>query len=210
MIRKVLPAVIAAVVIAVAGYSEPVEAQILGGLTTASVEEVGASKVGGYLGITGDFTGIMGQFRYGVASSFDLGAKVAYVDFSDPAGSSLTLNAEGKIQLLDVYLHDPVDLALGPDVTFFKVHDVTNWYFGGFVIISKEFMLSNGKPLVPYGRVGMRLHRAEFAGEAQSDLDTGIMVGIEYGIGGYTMLIGELMIEDTGTGIWGGVQYQLP
>jgi hypothetical protein len=210
MIRRVLPAAVTALVVALAGHTGSAEAQILGGLTSASVEEVGASKVGGYLGITGDFTGIMGQFRYGVASSFDLGAKIAYVDISDPAGSSFALSADGKIQLLDVFLQDPVDLALGPDVTFFKVHDVTNWYFGGFVILSKEFALSNGKPLTPYGRVGMRLHRSEFAGAATSDLDTGIMVGIEYGIGGYTALLGELMIEDTGTGIWAGVQYQLP
>jgi hypothetical protein len=201
---------VATLVVAFAGHTDTAEAQILGGLTTASVEEVGASKVGGYLGITGDFTSIMGQYRYGVASSFDLGAKIAYVDFSDPAGSSFALSAEGKIQLLDVFLKDPLDLALGPDVTFFKVHDVTNWYFGGFVVLSKEFPLSNGKPLTPYGRVGMRLHRAEYQGTSTSDFDSGIMVGIEYGMGGYTSLYGELMIEDTGTGIWGGVQYQLP
>ena len=62
-------------------------------------------------------------------------------------------------QLLDVFLNDPVDLSMGPDVTYFKASDVTNWYFGGFVMISKEFYLGNGKPLSPYARLGVRMHR---------------------------------------------------
>ena len=117
-------------------------AQILGALSTASVEEVGAKKVGAYLGITGDYVSLMGQFRYGVAPSFDLGVKGAYVDFSEGGGSTAAFNGDAKIQLLDVYLQDPIDLSIGPELTYFRAHDVSNWYFGGYVALSKEFLLA--------------------------------------------------------------------
>jgi hypothetical protein len=100
-------------------------AQLLGSMSTASVEEVGASKVGGYVGVTNDFVSLAGQYRFGVASSFDLGAKAAYVDFSSPLGNSLALNADAKIQILDIFLQDPVDLSLGPEVTYFRVNGIT-------------------------------------------------------------------------------------
>jgi hypothetical protein len=187
----------------------PAGAQLLAGFTTAGVETPGARKVGGYVGITDDFTSLGGQARYGIAPSFDLGAKVAYVDFQSPFGSSLGLNADGKIQILDVYLHDPVDLAVGPEVTYFRVNEVTNWYFGAYVAISKEYILSNGKGLTPYGRVGVRLHRVESDTFDDDELNTGVGLGAEYAIAGYTSLWGEITIEDAGTGAFVGFLYEL-
>jgi len=184
--------------------------QLLGNLSTASVEEVGAKKVGGYLGLTGDYVSLTGQFRYGVASSFDLGVKAAYVDFSDGGGSSAAFNADAKIQLLDVYLEDPVDLALGPDLTYFRAQDVSHWYFGGYVILSKEFTLDNGRPLSPYTRLGVRMHRIESSVGEQDEFDLGFAGGLEYGFTGYAQAYGEVVIEDTGSGMYFGVQYQLP
>ena len=185
-------------------------AQLLGSMSTASVEEVGASKVGGYVGVTNDFVSLAGQYRFGVASSFDLGAKAAYVDFSSPLGNSLALNADAKIQILDIFLQDPVDLSLGPEVTYFRVNGVTNWYFGGFVLVSREYARNNGRPLTPYARVGLRMHRIETDAGDEDDFDTGIAAGAEYGLSGYTTLFGEIVIEDAGTGLYAGVQYQLP
>ena len=190
--------------------SRPAGAQLLGGLSTASVEEVGAKKVGGYLGLTGDFVSLMGQFRYGVAPSFDLGVKTAFVDFSNGAGSSVAFNADAKIQLLDVYLQDPVDLALGPEITYFKFSDVSNWYFGGFISMSKEYTLDNGRPLTPYARVGLRMQRIETPTSDTDEFDVGFAGGVEYGISGYTQIYGEVIIEDSGTGMYVGAQYQLP
>jgi len=184
-------------------------AQVLGGTATAAVEEVGAKIVGGYVGITDDFVSLMGQVRYGVTSSFDLGAKAAFVDFEDPAGSSLALNADGRIQLLDVYLQDPVDVALGPEVTYFRSNGVTNWYFGGYLTMSKEFTLSNGQIMTPYGRVGLRFHRVESDFFDDDEFDAGISLGTKYGLTGYTSLWGEVTIEDVGTGVYLGAQYQL-
>lgn len=188
----------------------PASAQLLGAMSTAAVEEVGAQKVGGYVGITGDFVALTGQFRLGVASSLDMGVKAAYVDFNSPGGSSLALNADLKIQILDIYLQDPIDLSLGPDVTYFRASDVTNWYFGGFILVSREYALSNGKPLSPYARLGLRLHRAESAGTSTDDFDIGFAGGVEYGLSGYTSVFGEIVIEDMGTGFYVGAQYQLP
>lgn len=186
------------------------EAQLLGAMATAAVEEVGSQKVGGYVGVTGEFVSLAAVYRLGVASSFDLGFKAAFVDFQSPSGSSLAMNADAKIQILDVFLHDPVDLSIGPEVTFFKNQDVTNWYFGGFISASKEFTLSNGRPLTPYGRVGLRMHRYESAIVNSDKFDTGLIGGMEYGVSGYTTLYGEIVLEDSGTGLHVGFQYQLP
>jgi hypothetical protein len=186
------------------------QGQLLGHLSTASVEEVGAKKVGGYLGLTGDFVSITGQFRYGIANSFDLGVKAAFVDFADGGGSSVAFNTDAKIQLLDVYLQDPVDLAIGPDLSYFRAHDVTHWYFGGFLVLSKEFTMDNGKPLSPYTRLGVRMHRSESDLGQADDLDMGFAGGLEYGVSGYTQIYGEVVIEDTGTGVYVGAGYQLP
>lgn len=185
-------------------------AQLLGSLSTASVEEVGAKKVGGYLGLTGDFVSLLGQFRYGVAPSFDLGVKAAFVDFSNNGGSSVAFNADAKVQLLDVYLQDPVDLAIGPEITYFTLNDVSNWYFGGFIAVSKEWTLDNGRPLTPYSRVGLRMQRIEAPTGDADEFDVGFAGGVEYGISGYTQIYGEVIIEDSGTGMYVGAQYQLP
>jgi hypothetical protein len=187
----------------------PASAQLLAGFSTAAVETPGVRKLGGYAGITDDFTTLGGQIRYGVASSFDLGAKVAYVDFQSPFGTSLGLNADGKIQILDVFLHDPVDLAVGPEATYFRSDGVTNWYFGAYVAISKEYILSNGRGLTPYGRVGLRLHRVETDAYNEDKLNSGLGLGAEYAIAGYTSLWGEATIEDAGTGVFLGFSYEL-
>lgn len=209
MVRRLSVSLFA--VIATWWVSPPnVHAQLLGGLSTASVEEVGAKKVGGYLGLTGDFVSLMGQFRYGVAPSFDLGIKGAFIDFSEGGGSSVAFNADAKIQLLDMYLHDPVDLAIGPELTYFRAHDISNWYFGGYLTMSKEYALDNGRPLTPYARVGLRMHRMESDTSDSDEFDAGFAGGVEYGISGYTTLYGEVLIEDLGTGIYVGAQYQLP
>ena len=210
MIRKQL---IWTWVLCIAGAVAPThtsEAQLLGAMATASVEEVGSQRVGGYVGVTGDFVSLAAIYRLGVASSFDFGFKAAFVDFQSPNGSSLAMNVDAKIQVLDVFLHDPVDLSIGPEVTFFKSQDVTNWYIGGFISASKEFKLSNGKPLTPYGRVGLRMHRYESGLVNSDEFDTGLIGGMEYGVSGYTSLYGEIVLEDSGTGLHVGFQYQLP
>jgi hypothetical protein len=209
MYRTLFKGVVATLIIML-GIVPAADAQLLGQMSTASVEEVGARKLGGYVGLTGDFVSLTGQFRYGIASSFDMGAKAAFVDFNDNGGSSVAFNADAKIQLLDVFLHDPVDLSMGPDVTYFKASDVTNWYFGGFVMISKEFYLGNGKPLSPYARLGVRMHRLSSSLGDSDDLDAGFAGGVEYSISGYTQIYGEIVIEDVGTGMYVGAQYQLP
>jgi len=186
-----------------------VHAQLLGGLSTAAVETPGAQKIGGFVGITDDFVSLAGMARIGIASSFDLGAKVAFIDFQAPLGSSLGLNADGKIQILDVFLHDPFDLAVGPEVTYFRINDVTNWYFGAYVSGSKEYILNNGRGLTPYGRIGLRLHRVESDAFHDNKLNTGVGAGVAYEISGYTSIWGELTIEDAGTGVLFGFLYEL-
>jgi len=152
----------------------------------------------------------MGQFRYGVAPSFDLGVKGAYVDFSEGGGSTAAFNGDAKIQLLDVYLQDPIDLSIGPELTYFRAHDVSNWYFGGYVALSKEFLLDNNRPLSPYVRLGARMHRLESPTGQDDEFDLGFSGGVEYGVSGYTQIYGEVVIEDTGSGLYVGAQYQLP
>jgi len=202
-------AMIVCVLTMVAALAPPATAQLLGGLSTAAVETAGAQKVGGTVGITDEFVSLGGLARIGIASSFDLGAKVAFVDFQAPLGSSLGLNADGKFQILDVFLQDPFDLAVGPEVTYFRVENVTNWYFGAYVAVSKEFILDNGRGLTPYGRVGLRLHRVESDTFDDDELNTGVGVGAAYEIAGYTSLWGELTIEDAGTGALFGFLYEL-
>jgi len=209
MIRRTVHVVVLAGIVITGIGQQEAAAQLLGGQATAAVEEVGAQIVGGHVGITGDFVSLVGQFRYGVTSSFDMGAKAAFVDFEAPGVSSLALNADGRIQILDVFLQDPVDVAFGPEVTYFRAEGVTNWFFGGYAVVSKEFMLSNGKPLAPYSRLGVRMQKTEVGTTSSSDLDTGVSFGAKYGISGYTSLWAEILIEDAGTGLYVGAQYQL-
>jgi hypothetical protein len=184
-------------------------AQLLGGLSTGAVETPGAQKIGGVVGITDDFVSLSGMARIGIASSFDLGAKVAYVDFKSPLGTSLGLNADAKIQILDVFLQDPFDLAVGPEMSYFRIADVTNWYFGAYVAGSKEFILTNGRGITPYARIGLRLHRAESDAAQENELNSGVGAGVAYEIAGYTSIWGELSIEDAGTGVFIGFLYEL-
>ena len=209
MFSNITRGVCTAVLLCAACWPGPASAQLLGALSTAAVEEVGAQKIGGFVGITDHFISLAGQVRYGVASSFDLGAKAAFIDFESGAGSSVGLNADGRIQILDVFLQDPVDLAVGPEVTYFQVNDVSNWFFGAYVAVSREFILDNGKGLTPYGRVGVRLHRVETDAGGEDDTNTGLVAGLEYAVAGYTSLWAEVMFEDAGTGVNVGFQYEL-
>ena len=76
--------------------------------------------------------------------------------------------------------------------------------------MSKEYTLDNGRPLTPYGRVGLRMQRIETPTSDTDEFDVGFAGGVEYGISGYTQIYGEVIIEDTGTGMYVGAQYQLP
>jgi len=137
--------------------SVPSQAQLLGQVSTARTLERGANDVGGYLGLFEDFTTVFGQYRHGLSGNLDFGLQGGIVD-PDVRGADAGLIIGGDLKWMVMSAGaDPFDMALDARASLYDISNVSVFSVGGLVLISRDYRLSQGSNLSPYGGVNIRI-----------------------------------------------------
>jgi len=189
----------------------PAQAQFLGQLSTARTLPVGKYDLGGYFGVYEDAFAFFGQFRGGAADHLDLGMKLGVINYDPPgkngSNTGVILGGDLKYQLLDAKLKDPFDLSIGAGFEFFSVKDYDSFSFGANFCGSKDFPLSKGRVITPYGRLNLRGERApDEVGRKETDFQAGLNPGVSLRVTTDLQILGEFQFDDN-FGFIGGLTY---
>jgi hypothetical protein len=135
------------------------QAQFLGQMSHARVQEQGSSLIGGYAGIYDDnAVSFFGQYRFGMASYLDGGFKLGFLDPGSGADAGIAVQGDLRYQILHQKLRDPLDLSLGGGAEFFFGDNFTviSFLFNGMG--SYRFAQANGRGCSRHGP-GIRAER---------------------------------------------------
>ena len=194
----------------------PVHAQLLGQVTTAKTLQPGTQDLGGYLGAFDGATTVFGQYRRGISSNVDFGVQAGIIDHGPDA--SVIFGGDLKFNIMSTAT-DPFDLALDARSSFYDVGSVSVFALGGSVIISRDYPLTQGTLLTPYGGVNVRIEHASFdydlnaraaaaVDDNETDLDIGGVAGVKWELSDLIDALGEVVIDDD----WGlviGLNFKL-
>jgi len=199
----------------------PASAQFLGQLTPAPTVHKGDALLGAYLGVYEDAFSLFGQFRYGIATYFDLGFKMGMIDLDPGYGESnagLTIGGDVKYWFMEQRTGDPLDVSVGAGTEYLNVSDYSLFSLGGNVIASYQIRYDETKSVTPYGRLNMRWERQSFKGSGspppgwkkgpRDDMGVALALGAELKLSSDLYLVGELEIDDN-VGFVGGVNYNV-
>lgn len=211
--------------------SVPAQAQLLGQVTTAKTLSPGTQDLGGFLGAFDHGTTVFGQYRRGLSNSLDFGVQAGIID---PEGSgsdaSVIFGGDLKYNIMSTGT-DPFDMALDARSLFYDVGPKSLFSIGGSVIISRDYRLTQGSLLSPYGGVNIRMdhtsvnvHDVDFvpaakhgqrgdlraaAGDgSENDLNIGGVAGVKWELSDLMDAFGELVLDDD----WGlvlGLNFKL-
>jgi hypothetical protein len=183
-------------------------AQLLGQVSTARTLPTKTNDIGGYLGVFDDVTTFFGQYRRGLRSDLDFGVQLGLIDH-DARGSDASLIFGGDLKLAVMSTRtDPFDMAIDGRTMFYDVGPISVFTFGGSVVISRDYRLSQGSFLSPYGAVNIRLESLSFdsndlPGGGQgvgdyddTDLDIGGVAGVKWELSDLVDALGEIVIDD--------------
>jgi hypothetical protein len=198
-------------------------AQFLGQLTPAPTVEQGGGVLGAYLGVYEDALSVFGQFRYGIATYFDLGLKMGMIKLDPGYGESntgLIVGGDVKYWFMEQQSGDPLDVSIGGGTEYFKISDYNLFSLGGNVIVSHEIKYAEGKSVTPFGRLNVRWEKQSFESSegwfwdwkegdrTDSDIAVAMALGAELKISAGLFLVGELEIDDN-VGFVGGINYSV-
>lgn len=140
----------------------PAQAQLLGQVTTAKTLKPGTQDLGGFVGAFDHSTTVFGQYRRGISNSLDFGIQAGLIDH-DYHGSdaSVILGGDLKFNVMATGA-DPFDMALDARTLFYDVGPYSLFSLGGSVIISRDYRLTQGSLLTPYGGVNIRMDHTSF------------------------------------------------
>lgn len=178
--------------------------QMISTMNSARVLAPGASMAGGYFGVFDGGISVYGQYRYGFSLPFEGGLQFGFVDFDGDGNSGVILGGDGQFQIIDAKLHDPFDLSAGGLVQFAFVGDLNIFSLGGSMAISKDLPLRSGRSFTPYGRLQLRMDRADVSvntpfgriSGSNTDFNVAFNIGGDLEIANNTDLVSELQLAD--------------
>jgi hypothetical protein len=173
-------------------------AQYSGQFSTAITTPTGASRISAFAGIYDGALGIVGQYRYGINSDIDFGVKLGILDFDSPINEAgIDLAGDFKYRLLQRELRDPFDLSLGGAAELTTVSGLDIFSVGFNAIGSYDVKLHNGRKLVPYGKLNLRVQReSPDRGHSNTDFEIGLNLGTSFELSKSTRAFGEFQFDD--------------
>lgn len=172
-------------------------AQFSGQLSTPQTVANGYSRAGGYIGIFDGGLGVLGQYRYGVASYTDIGFKLGIIDFSSGwrhhSNTGFDAAFDFKYLAMETRMKDPINLSVGGQIEFTGIEGPDIVSFAGNVVGSYPVKLRNGRILEPYGRLQFRIENQD----SNTDFQIGFNPGVSFEINKTVRAIGEIQFDET-------------
>jgi len=171
-------------------------AQYSGQLSTAETVLKGTSEGSGFVAIYEDGFGVIGQYRAGFGGYSDLGGKAGIIDYEE-GQTGFFAGLDYKYQIMEVRIQDPIDMSIGGMVDFALFDKFNILSFGGYLVGSRPLELSSGRKITPYGRLILRIDRADhdIAGE-DTDFNIGISAGGALELSSSTKALLELQLDE--------------
>jgi hypothetical protein len=210
--------------------SVPAHAQLLGQVTTAKTLQPGTQDMGGFLGVFDHATTFFGQYRRGISSSLDFGLQAGLIDQDGRnSDASVIFGGDLKYNVMSTGT-DPFDMALDARTSFYDVGSRSVFSLGGSIILSRDYRLTQGSALTPYGGVNIRMEHTSFDSpsiphdranarrsalsspaadnNSNTDLDIGGVGGVKWELSDLIDALGEVVLDDD----WGlvfGLNFKL-
>jgi len=183
----------------------------MGNLTTADACGFGLGYIGGHIGIADEGTSVFGNLTYGFSDYTEGRLKLGFFDPDYPdADPKIMFGADFKYEFLDYYdrnRQNPFDLAFGGFLEFVDYEGGSLLQLGGNAIISIPYRFSSGRRIIPYGRINLRLERASFGDDSDSDFFAGLNGGAKFEASEEFNIYGEFQL-DGNAGLFFGVEFR--
>jgi len=214
--RRLFSLFIAVYLLSFAAQADAIETLTQNTFTTAESLDEGMTQSGIFLSKGNHYVSYSPEFRYGLGSMLEVGAKVGAiamdvttpVSFGTTSKLSAMVGADLKYQVLKRTEDIPIDLAfdLGLDTTFISGDHVTELSF--LTIVSRGFPLTEGGyKITPYGGVELS---SQFSSSQYLEDETRFYAvgGLEWRLSRKFMLTAEIKAGSTAlAGIGISVEY---
>ncbi|MCP4580175.1 MAG: hypothetical protein GY839_01055 [candidate division Zixibacteria bacterium] len=133
-----------------------VSAQFTAQINPAETVLKGTSHAFANVGLYDDVTTLIGGFRHGIGGYTDAAVRFGFADVDRGGDNGFILGGDLRYQVMEMRIKDPVDLSVGGLVETVLGTGVGNVSLGGFVVGSRNIVLTDSQDLWPYGRLIMR------------------------------------------------------
>jgi len=192
------------IVVTVALISAPTagRAQVLGTWAPATPEPTDSYKAGGFL-IVGEPFGLVGQFRTGIDTNWDIGIQLGAPDFDFGNETLVGIAGDVKYLVLPEDEDFPFDMAL--DIALGLQHagdfNLVDFDFGA--VGSKKVTTDGGTTLIPYGALMLAIGRfsvdvdtpAGNVSVSDTELDVNVRFGLDWPLSSDVDFLSELNLS---------------
>jgi hypothetical protein len=175
------------------------KAQVLGTWAPAIPEPTDSYKAGAFL-IFGEPFGLVGQFRTGIDTNWDVGIQLGVPDF-DAFGDRALVGIAGDVKYLILPEDEDFDFDMALDFAFGWQHaedfNLVDFDFGA--LASKTVTTDGGETLIPYGALMLAIGRASVdtpGGDfSDTELDVNVRLGLDWPIKSDVDFLSELNLS---------------
>jgi hypothetical protein len=210
-IMRRLLVIVAALCIGLAGHSiaDAAVGSAFGNLTTAKTLGQGIGNFGAGVGIA-DATSAFGSFTYGLSRFTDGRLRLGLWDAGAGSSTRIAFGADFKWQFWTAGAgrREPFDMSFGGGFEFVDAGPISVFQFGGNVVGSYPFKMSNGSTLSPYGRFNVRVESLSGSQTSNTDLCFGLNGGVSWAATRNVTIFGEFQF-DGNDGVFFGLDFNV-
>jgi len=175
----------------------PAAAFVFGQTTGATPLALNGHLAGGYLLLSQDALGAMGQLRLSLHPEIDFGFQGGLVrnDVGDASRTSLRLGVDFKARVAAASEASPFDVALGAALGVDTAEDFTSVALGPMVVVSRDLALASGQTLTPYLGAGLLLSRFDVSDDDRNDVSVPLRLGADWAMNPGLRLVGEVQLN---------------
>ena len=193
--------VIAAAVLALAGWSRPAAAQVFGQLAAAPPLPMNGHEFGGYVEFSENLLGFLGQLRLSFHPGVDFGVQGGLGRY-DTGSSDVTtarLGVDFKCLAASIEQGSPVDVSVGGAIGLETGDELSLLSLGPAVVASRPVSVAGEPRFVPYAGLSLLFWRADVGDADSNDFTAPLRVGTEIDMGPGLRASAELklMLGDT-------------
>lgn len=175
----------------------PATASVFGQATGAAPLPMNGHLAGGYLVLSGDALGAIGQLRLSLHPGIDFGFQGGLVrnDIGRASRTSLRVGGDFKARVMAATDASPFDVSLGAALGVDTAEDFTSVAVGPLVVVSRDLLLTSGQRLTPYASAGLLVSRFDLDDDNRNDVSVPLRIGADWGINAGIGLVGELQLN---------------
>ncbi len=175
----------------------PASAFVFGQTTGATPLPMNGHLAGGYVVLSQDALGAMGQLRLSLYPEIDFGFQGGLVrnDVGSASRTSLRLGVDFKGRVMSANESSPFDVSLGAALGVDTAEDFTSVAVGPVVVVSRNIELASGQKLMPYVGLGLLMSRFDVNDEDRNDVSVPVRIGADWAMNPGLRLVGEVQLN---------------